>query len=163
MNGLYFIPILSVMVMGLLSKRVPAWSANLALVMGFVLIALGYFVPALAEKVAQMHEFHFGSCLCPFVGDHGFEPLIKPMDQPWEHHHSGDVDLMPWQWAKPMGIGLAVAVLLLYMAFAIPASFEEGFGKLPAWPLNAKLSLSKFSSTLTEGGGPKTTLFFTMV
>ena len=119
MNGLYFIPILSVMFMGLLSKRVPAWSANLALVMGFVLIALGYFVPALAEKVAQMHEFHFlGAVFALLLAIMALSRWIKPMDQPWEHHHSGDVDLTPWQWAKPMGIGLAVAVLLLYMAFA---------------------------------------------
>ena len=119
MNGLYFIPILSVMVMGLLSKSVPAWSANLALVMGFVLIALGYFVPALAEKVAQMHEFHFlGAVFALLLAIMALSRWIKPMDQPWEHHHSGDVDLTPWQWAKPMGIGLAVAVLLLYMAFA---------------------------------------------
>ena len=119
MNGLYFIPILLVMVMGLLSKRVPAWSANLALVMGFVLIALGYFVPALAEKVAQMHEFHFlGAVFALLLAIMALSRWIKPMDQPWEHHHSGDVDLTPWKWAKPMGIGLAVAVLLLYMAFA---------------------------------------------
>ncbi|MEM1069284.1 MAG: solute:sodium symporter family transporter, partial [Planctomycetota bacterium] len=44
MNGLYFIPIFAVVLMGMLTKRVPAWSANLALVIGFTAIALGYFV-----------------------------------------------------------------------------------------------------------------------
>jgi SSS family solute:Na+ symporter len=66
-----------------------------------------------------MHEFHFlGAVFALLLAIMALSRWIKPMDQPWEHRHSGDVDLTPWQWAKPMGIGLAVAVLLLYMAFA---------------------------------------------
>ena len=63
--------------------------------------------------------FHFlGAVFALLLTIMALSSWIRPMAQPWEHHHSGDVDLTPWKWAKPMGIGLAVAVLLLYMAFA---------------------------------------------
>ena len=45
MNGLYFIPIFSVVLVGMLSKRVPPVAAKVALIVGFLLIAAGYFIP----------------------------------------------------------------------------------------------------------------------
>ena len=45
MNGLYFIPIFSVVLVGMLSKRVPPIAAKIALIVGFLVIAIGYFVP----------------------------------------------------------------------------------------------------------------------
>ena len=57
MNGLYFIPIFAVVLVGMLSKRVPALAAKVALIVGFAAIALGYFV--FDEWVAKIHEFHF--------------------------------------------------------------------------------------------------------
>jgi SSS family solute:Na+ symporter len=45
MNGLYFIPIFAVIVVGLLAPRVPSVAAKNALVIGLLAIAFGYFVP----------------------------------------------------------------------------------------------------------------------
>ena len=49
MNGLYFIPIFAVVLMGMFTRRTPAIAANLALVLGVVAIAVGYFVPGPAD------------------------------------------------------------------------------------------------------------------
>ena len=57
MNGLYFIPIFAVVVVGIVFKRVPPLAAKVGLVAGFATIALGYF--AFPEAVDAMHEFHF--------------------------------------------------------------------------------------------------------
>ncbi|MBL7132694.1 MAG: solute:sodium symporter family transporter [Phycisphaerae bacterium] len=61
MNGLYFIPIFSVVLVGMLSKRVPPLAAKLALIAGFLVIAAGYFIPLgpadatiVARDVAQV-------------------------------------------------------------------------------------------------------------
>ncbi|MCL4150206.1 UNVERIFIED_CONTAM: hypothetical protein GTU68_021392 [Idotea baltica] len=43
MNGLYFIPIFSVMLVGMITKRVPAIAAKVALIVGFAAIAIQYF------------------------------------------------------------------------------------------------------------------------
>jgi len=45
MNGLYFIPIFAVVLVGMLSKRVPPLAAKAALIVGFLAIAAGYFIP----------------------------------------------------------------------------------------------------------------------
>ena len=45
MNGIYFIPIFAVVLVGMTTKRVPAIAAKIGLVAGFVIIAIGYFVP----------------------------------------------------------------------------------------------------------------------
>jgi hypothetical protein len=61
MNGLYFIPIFAVVLVGMLSKRVPPLAAKVALIVGFAVIACGYFVPLgqadgtiVARDVAQV-------------------------------------------------------------------------------------------------------------
>ena len=119
MNGLYFIPIFAVVVVGMLTRRVPALAAKLALVVGFAAIALGYFVPALAEMVDQFHEFHFlGAVFASLVVMMLVIGRIKPLAEPWTQKYSGDVDLTPWRFAKPVAVFLVVIVLSIYWAFA---------------------------------------------
>jgi SSS family solute:Na+ symporter len=45
MNGLYAVPIFAVVLVGMLSKRIPPLAAKVALIVGFAIIATGYFVP----------------------------------------------------------------------------------------------------------------------
>ena len=119
MNGLYFIPIFSVVLVGMLTRRVPALAAKLALVIGFSAIALGYFVPALSKYVDRLHEFHFLGIV--FVGLIVMMLVIgqlAPRDEPWEQKHSGDVDMTPWKLAWPTGIALALVVLAIYASLA---------------------------------------------
>ncbi len=119
MNGLYFIPIFSVVLVGMLSKRVPAFAANLALVLGFVAIALGYFVPPLANLVDSMNEFHFlGAVFVTLVVVMLIIGKVSPRSEPWVQQDSGEVDLTPWKWAWPAGLGLAAIVLTIYVYFA---------------------------------------------
>ena len=119
MNGLYFIPIFSVMLMGMFTKRTPPFAANLALGLGFIVIALGYFTPALSKIVENMHQYHFlGAVFAGLILLMAFFGAMFPLKTPWAHEHSGDVDLTPWKFAKPLGIGLAVVVVILYLAFA---------------------------------------------
>ncbi|MBB6429137.1 solute:sodium symporter family transporter [Algisphaera agarilytica] len=52
MNAIYFIPILAVVLVGMLTKRVPGKAANIALVVGIVSLMLGYWVP-IGEKQSE--------------------------------------------------------------------------------------------------------------
>jgi len=122
MNGLYFIPIFSVVLVGMLTKRVPSFAANLALLLGFAAIAAGYFVPSLAVYVDWMHEFHFlGLVFATLVGVMLLLGFVAPRSTPWVQEDSGDVDLTPWKWATPVGLLLIVIVLSVYIAFADPS------------------------------------------
>jgi len=121
MNGLYFIPIFAVVVVGMLTKRVPAVAAKVALVVGFVAIALGYFVPALSEGMAraELHEFHFlGIVFASLIVLQLAIGAIWPRSTPFEQQPSGDVDLTPWALARPVGLVIVALVLTIYLSFA---------------------------------------------
>ena len=123
MNGLYFIPIFSVVLIGMLTKSVPALAANSALVSGFAAIAVGYFVPGVSDKIGdgdgQLHEFHFlGAVFASLIALMLLVGKVNPRETPWVHQHSGDVDLTPWPLAKPVGFALVAFVLSVYVYFA---------------------------------------------
>jgi len=117
MNGLYFIPIFSVVLVGMLSKRVPAIAAKIALVAGFAAIALGYFV--FDEWVAEIQEFHFlGLVFVSLVALMLLMARTHPRAEAFVQQDSGAVDMTPWAGAKPAGICLVLFVLALYAYFA---------------------------------------------
>ena len=119
MNGIYFIPIFAVVVVGILAKRVPPLAAKLALVAGFSIIAIGYFAPPFKGWVEAMNEFHFLGAVFAFlvilmlvIG------YLKPTSKAWKQEHSGDVEMTPWKQAKVVGAVLVAVVLLIYVSFA---------------------------------------------
>ncbi|MFK8110690.1 MAG: solute:sodium symporter family transporter [Rubripirellula sp.] len=122
MNGLYFIPIFAVVLIGMLDKRVPAWSANLALVLGFAAIALGYFVFDQTLTDLHIHEFHFLGIV--FVGLVGVMELCalagsgSDVATPEKREVKSPIPMTRWPLAKPVGLGLAIWVLLIYGYFA---------------------------------------------
>lgn len=117
MNGLYFIPLLSVVVIGLLTRRVPAVAAHCALVIGLVTIAGGYFI--FPDVVDQIHEFHFlGIVFASLLLIMLAIGKLKPQAVPYTPADSGAVDLTAWKLAKPFGFGLLLVVVFLYVLFA---------------------------------------------
>jgi SSS family solute:Na+ symporter len=119
MNAIYFIPILAVVIVGLLTKRVPPMAAKIALVGGCLLIAAGYFVPPFNRLPMVMHEFHFvASVFALLVAMMLLIGKLRPRATDWVQEDSGAVDLTPWKGAIPAGIVLIVLVIAIYVAFA---------------------------------------------
>ena len=127
MNGLYFIPILSVVVIGITTRRVPPLAAKLALVVGCCGIAVGYFVPAANKLISGIHEYHFLAMV--FVGLIAMMLAIgrvRPLSQPWQAPEAThELDLTPWRPAWPLGIGLLAIVLAIYVWFADPSVLTD--------------------------------------
>ncbi|QDT06081.1 putative symporter YidK [Rubripirellula lacrimiformis] len=125
MNGLYFIPIFAVVLVGMLDRRVPAWIANVALVAGFAAIALGYFAFGDWMKQVELHEFHFlGIVFVSLVILMEIVAFTSPRVIPEGALPDNDESLSPipmtrWPLAGPVGAGLAIAVLLIYGYFAV--------------------------------------------
>ena len=119
MNGLYFIPIFSVVLAGLLFRRVSGSTANMALAGGCIILILGYFVPPFTQMAQKVHDFHFlGIVFAILMIFQIVMSKIAPRSEPWVHEDVGAVDLTPWKWAKPMGIGIVVVVLIIYISLA---------------------------------------------
>lgn len=119
MNGIYFIPIFAVVVVGMLSKRVPPLAAKIGLVAGFAIIAIGYFVPPFDKIVSNMHEFHFLGIVFSYlvilmliIGE------IKPRTSEFVQEDVKAVDMTPWKHSKLVGGILILIVLLIYICFA---------------------------------------------
>jgi SSS family solute:Na+ symporter len=119
MNGIYFIPIFSVVLVGMLTRRVPPLAAKLALVSGFVVIAAGYFVPPLALIVDSLNEFHFLGIVFAYlvvlmliIGE------LSPLKEEWQQVDVKAVDMTPWAHARKLGAILVLLVLTIYVVFA---------------------------------------------
>ena len=119
MNGMYFIPIFAVVLVGMLTKRVPAIAAKIGLIAGFAIIATGYFVPPFDKVVASLHEFHFLGIVFSWllilmlvIGE------IWPRETEFVQQDVGAVDMTPWRLAKPVGMVLILIVFAIYITFA---------------------------------------------
>jgi uncharacterized sodium:solute symporter family permease YidK len=119
MNGMYFIPIFAVVLIGMLTKRVPALAAKIALLLGFTAIAVGYFVPPFDKVVASLHDFHFLGLVFSWllvlmlvIGE------LKPRETEFVQEDVGAVTMTPWKFARPAGIALIIIVISIYVCFA---------------------------------------------
>ncbi len=120
MNGLYFIPIFSVVLAGLLFKRATAAAANRALVVGCGILLIGYFVPPFSTwTAATSANFHFlGAVFALLMGYQYLMGRLAPSGPDWVQRDSREVELTPWRWTKPAAAGLVAFVTLLYLIFS---------------------------------------------
>jgi len=119
MNGIYFIPIFAVVVVGMLTRRVPPLAAKVGLLAGFALIAAGYFIPPFAMIVESMHDFHFLGIVFTYlvvlmlvIGE------LRPSAEEWHQVDVKAVDMTPWVHARRVGVVLVLLVLTIYVVFA---------------------------------------------
>ncbi len=119
MNGMYFIPIFAVVLVGMVTKRVPAIAAKVGLVVGFLVIAVGYFIEPFKTVVDSLHEYHFLGLVFAWllimmlvIGE------ILPRETEFEQEDVGAVDMTPWRFAKPAGLLLIAIVFTIYIQFA---------------------------------------------
>lgn len=128
MNGLYAAPIFAVVLVGMFTRRVPAFAANLALLIGVASIAIVYFAPAVAGPLAAMNGFHFlGLVFAALVG------LMLLLGQIFPRQiavAAVDADgrvaevvyavpMEPWRFAIPGGSLLVFIVVAIYVWFAV--------------------------------------------
>lgn len=129
MNGIYFIPIFAVVVVGMMTRRVPALAAKVALIVGFAVIAAGYFIPPLDHIVASMHEFHFlGVVFCWLVVLMLVIGEIRPRDTEFFQQDVKAVDLTPWKHTRLAGfvlIGLVIAIYVTFADLSVLGSFSQ--------------------------------------
>lgn len=119
MNAIYFIPILAVVLVGLLTKRVPAIAAKVGLVAGCLLIAAGYFIPPFNKILDVTSQYHFvAGVFVLLIAIMLIIGKVYPRETKWVHQDAGEVDLTPWKGAWPVGLVLVLCVIAIYAAFA---------------------------------------------
>lgn len=119
MNGMYSIPILSVVLIGMLSRRATDRAAKFGLIAGPLVVAVGYFIYPFKAIVSSMHEFHFlGIVFGWLVMMMLLISELKPRETEWISIDAKAVDLAPWRWARLVGLLLAICVLAIFAVFA---------------------------------------------
>ncbi|MDB2571900.1 solute:sodium symporter family transporter [Polaribacter sp.] len=141
-NGIYSIPILSIIVVGYLTKRVPAIAAKIGLVSGCLLYIISqffmkdYFINkaletakasgvtdqaalALVEVQAYPHFldvmailFILNVVIMLIIGK------IKPREEPFVQQYTKQVDITPWKYINHAGIVICIIVIGVYVYFA---------------------------------------------
>jgi SSS family solute:Na+ symporter len=118
LQGIFNSPILSVVLVGLLTKRVPAIAAKLGLIFGMSLYILFNFV----IKV-DIHFFHLVGLL--FVGNVVFMLLVGHFfpQEAFEEEYTEQVDIKPWSFGKAAAslICLGSVSMYIFLAHNVPS------------------------------------------
>ncbi|KAA3620902.1 MAG: solute:sodium symporter family transporter [Flavobacterium sp.] len=117
-NGCYSIPILTIIVVGYLTKRVPAIAAKIAILSGVILYTVSQFVLAPMYGDSYPHFLHVMAIL--FV----FNILVMlvigkfyPRTTDYVQEHTKQVDITSWKYVKPVGLAIVLIVVFTYIYF----------------------------------------------
>ena len=141
-NGCYTIPIFTIIIVGYLTKNVPAIAAKIAIGLGVILYSISQFIlkpnmitnalvdarasgitdpSALSniEKLAYPNFLHVMAILFVMnvlimlaIG------RIKPRTTPYIQKYTEQVDITPWKYVNQTGIAITVIVIAIYAYFA---------------------------------------------
>ena len=141
-NGCYSIPILTIIVVGYLTKWVPPFAAKFAIISGSIFYSIsqfwlkGYFVdkavsaaersgitdPLQLDRIGIEAYPHFLHVLAILFAANVIIMLIigklRPQATAYELVHSKDVDITPYKFSVPFGIGIVVVVVCSYVYFS---------------------------------------------
>ncbi len=135
MNAIYFIPILAVVLVALVSRRAGEGAALVGLVGGVVLISAGYFLlPGIkgCDIVGAIGEYHFvGLCFILILDAMLVIRLVAPRAVPHVFADARAVSLVPWKGAWAAGIALLAVILAIYAAFADFSVLKDAAGNYP--------------------------------
>ncbi len=120
-NGCYSIPILTIIVVGYLTKYVPAIAAKIAIILGAVLYFISQFIlkPYVFGEESYPHFLHVMAIL--FVMNVIIMLIIgklKPRDAAFKLPYSEQVDITPYRYVKPFGLVIVIIVIMSYVYFS---------------------------------------------
>lgn len=119
MNGIYFIPIFAVVLVGMLHSRIPSVAASIAMLAGVAIIAIGYFFPPVAKAMSGLNEYHFlGIVFALLVIFLLVMGAVAPRPVPWKIETRNTIDMTPWKGAGIASGILVVFVLGIYIGFS---------------------------------------------
>ena len=120
MNGIYAIPILAVVLVAMVSRRVPPLAAKIGLITGFLVLILGNFVSPFSDIVGTMgNGFYFlGTVFAWLVIMMLVIGELHPSESEWIQKDVGAVDMTPWRHAGKAGVALILVVVGIYAVFA---------------------------------------------
>ena len=145
------IPMISIVVVAMLSKRTPAIGVMVALIAGmafqlfFGILNDGNLGVTIGKTFYgwKMHGLHLAGVNFVFLMLIMLSfRILKPQAVPFVQKHSGDIDITPWKLAKPVGLGIVIVIAAIYLSMwsrfgltpgaKVAAEYETQHPTLPA-------------------------------
>lgn len=143
-TGFFNIPILVIVMMGLLSKKVPAIAAKVVIV--FHVIAYYFMIWGSRQlfdvEIGISYIHVYGILLAIEVGFMLLMRKIKPLTESkvFQHNVYSTEKLVPWKHTIPVSILLVACIIETYLIFSsIGLAFEDGMVSNLFWPITVIL------------------------
>ena len=122
-TGFYNIPVITIVLVGLFTRRVPALAAKAAIVFHVVAYGLLKFVWPLDIHFIHLYAVLFGIevAIMLVIG------YLAPRAEAWHYQPNQVVDMTPWRLALPTAIVLAAGIVVIYILFS-PIGLVGGVG-----------------------------------
>ena len=127
-TGFYNIPVITVVLVGLFTKRVPGFAAKVAI--SFHVIAYGILKFVIDVDINFIHIYAI-----LFVIELAIMLVIgywMPMEKPWQFINNSQVDMTPWRYGFPVAITMVSCVIIIYLLFS-PIGLVNGLSSV-FWP-----------------------------
>ena len=128
-TGFYNIPVITLVLVGLFTKRVPALAAKVAV--GFHVIAYGLLQFVFDSGINFIHIYAI-----LFVAEVIIMLVIgrfMPRPEAWRYTPVDVVDMTPWRFAVPTAILLAAGIVLTYLLFSPMGLAGDMGGQFWGW------------------------------
>ena len=111
LNGIFFIPIATVIMAGFFFPQISAIGARAGLIFGLIFYVVMYYV-----LEVQMHFVHIWGVefVLNLIVMYGVSRIYQPTHR-FTITDVGAVDIQQWKYAKTMSIGLVVTTLIIYI------------------------------------------------
>jgi len=117
-NGAYSVPILTVIIVGVLTKRVPAIAAKAGIIFAFtfyvtyIILSKGFEMDLPHFLHVQFAAFALTILLMLVIGK------MKPRDTDYVQEYTEQVDVTPWKYVKIVGVCICAVVISTYFIFS---------------------------------------------
>ena len=120
-TGFYNIPVITIVLVGLFTKRVPALAAKVAIIFHVIAYGLLKFVWEVDINFIHIYAILFAIELAIML----VIGRLYPMAKPWQFSPKAEVNMTPWRYAIPCAITLVGLIATLYAMFS-PIGFVGG-------------------------------------
>lgn len=127
-TGFYNIPVITVVLVGLFTKRVPGFAAKVAIIFHVIAYGTLKFVIDVDINFIHIYAILFFIELGIMLGI-GY---LMPMEKPWKFVNQSEVDMTPWRYGLPVAITMVSCVVIIYLLFS-PIGLVNGLSSV-FWP-----------------------------
>ena len=127
-TGFYNIPVITVVLVGLFTRRVPGFAAKIVIIFHVIAYGILKFVIDVDINFIHIYAILFFIELGIMLGI-GY---LMPMDKPWKFVDNSKVDMTPWRYGFPVAITMVSCVVIIYLLFS-PIGLVNGLSSV-FWP-----------------------------